>query len=132
MKTIHIALVAIIAFELAAFAGFASGQTPTAPIAGNSITFSGPGGGTCDTPGPQKTILCQPTSGDLLFSANGGALTSLRGPRGLDGTNGKDGAPGTPGATVSLNGKTCTATFTSMTQDGAGGGALVLKLGVCQ
>jgi hypothetical protein len=130
MKIKQIAALGIVAFVLAALGGFAAAQGgTTTPPAGSSLSFVG-GSGNCDTPGPGKTVFCGAAAlGTVMISVNGGPFADVKGAPGAAGPQGPAGPAGT---VVSLNGKTCTATFDGMTQDGKGSGTLILHLGTCQ
>src|ERR1700737_4537314 len=105
-----ILLIALLAFCLSAFAGCVSAQAPVAPAC---LGFNN---------GTHSVSLCSAGS-DVTFAVNGGTPKSVfgpagpAGPPGATGPQGPIGPAGAPGGTVSINGKTCAATFTSMTQD---------------
>jgi hypothetical protein len=122
LKIVRNVLLVIIVLELIMLA-----QT-TIPT-GSSLTFIN-GSSSCDTPAVGKTVICGTTTG-VMISANGAPFVSVAGAPGPAGIQGPQGIPGTAG-TVNFNGKTCTATFDGMTQDGKGSGTLILHLVVCQ
>src|SRR5882724_9169272 len=114
----------IVCFVLMFAAGYVvSDYTPgvhaqtaaTLPAGASCITFG-------TTSGP--TIVCG-LPHDVQISSNGGPFVSLKGPsgpQGVAGPAGPSGPTGADGASATLAGKTCTVTFTAITQDGSGGG----------
>lgn len=94
----------------------------TLPAGASCITFG-------TTAGP--TVVCG-LPNDVQISSNGGPFVSIKGQAGPAGPAGQPGPTGAAGGNATLAGKTCTVTFTGLTQDGSGGGGATAKFSSCQ